>query len=221
MSSGRSRWCSISCRRAASRIGVSGSTTCSRRIPATPWWWVRPGRRRRPWRSRRCSNRPTPSCAPRRAAARAASPTMSMRSAWCCFAWRWAGCRWRTWTTRRSCGASWSWAASPRWRGRSGCRRRSPTWCAACSRKTRSTGRRPPCCSIRRAPAVGMSPPGRRGGRSAPCRWLESMCGGRARWPTRSPPTRNRAWRRCSTARSCSGCAGASATACSVPASKT
>ena len=75
-----------------------------------------PGPRRRRWRSRRCSNRPIQRCACRPAAATAASPTMSMRSACCCCAWRSAARRWRSSTMRRSCAASWNLGPTPRWR---------------------------------------------------------------------------------------------------------
>ncbi len=105
--------------------------------------WAPPGPRRRRWRSRRCSSRPIRRCACRPAAATAASPTMSMRSACCCCAWRSAARRWRSSTMRRSCAASWSWGPTPRWPATSGCRRSSAIWCAACWPRTRSIGRPP------------------------------------------------------------------------------
>ena len=141
------------------------------------------GRRRRRWRSRHCSSRLIRRCACLPGAATAASPTMSMRSACCCCAWRSAVRRWRSATTRRSCAASWSSGPTPRWRAMSGCRRSSATWCAACWPRTRSIGRRRLCCSTRQARVAVVLRRDRRGGRSGPSLWRAARSGTRGRWP--------------------------------------
>ena len=98
-----------------------------------------PGPRRRRWRSRRCLSHPTRRCACRPAAATAASPTMSIRSACCCCAWRSAMRRLRQLDDAAILRRKLELGPTPRWRAMSGCRRSSATWCAACWRRTRTS----------------------------------------------------------------------------------